>query len=90
MTHNKRVDSKTQALYAIELLLCSDPVEGLEYEVGMKRIKDKKLIDASKILSKIYRIAHSEISSCVHEAWAEEKYRVLKVNGVLIEEKKNA
>jgi len=69
-----------KALQAIERLVGGDFGFDMECYLFDKRIKkkNKRLVEAAKIITEIYCIAHSENANCGHENWEQKKYDILK------------
>lgn len=69
-----------RALEAIHRLVGGKFGMDLEWWLSDERIKkkDKRLVIAAEIITKIYLIAHSEVSRCNHKDWEDVKYKILK------------
>lgn len=75
--------NKNKALEAINILVSSDLGfdADLIYHEMLKltpKMKDRYILDFSKLITDIYKIAHAEIASCRHEDWEKIKYEIIK------------
>lgn len=73
------------ALQAIERLVGGDLGMEMEFLLTDERLDktkiDPRLLDAAKIITEVYCIAHSEVAACSHEDWEQKKFTIMKILG---------